>query len=807
MLPSIEAAIRASIISPSEDAKEKLARLNRVVIEPDNDGFTITIILERNGSLSLDEMKQAFQLLDMAAVDDDREGLDVKELVDRTRKYVSLIIELSRVFTLVFASGCITYSFRESMAIELNDLESMIERMQCQLDEWNRKWKEVEDCRVLSLFSRGYLLQLVDLIGRRMLNDAMSVIKCILPHTCLKLKELERLATIPQVVDSGSWPSTEQVFDTLRQLNSLLEVMFHQQSDPVPIPGFLRSYGRTLESHFIDKAVVILNVPRELLVGSSLAAYVSITHRPVEPSRILFVTAHTDKEEIQRFLTLWSVADHWDFFIMVHVERLSAEGAAAVRRGIDRVLAEHRGKLLLLAQCHHRVQSTKSLGARLGLISDRLLEVHFTTDQLRSCLTGLLPSASHLHFFTSKLPGCGKSQQAMQISLNHDYYRIPVRCGTVEELLASLKRMEIQSNPSKQRAAVLHLDVAYSVSQEFNDILLSFLIHGAVYDPRKARLGLWMISAETYIAIEFASPFGMEEFPIISYLGQHHLCQCDSKSFSYDLNRMPDVAGQPVIVNRSDGLVAAGKFLQLQQEGEDGLNRWDCICASPELMITDPLPEEETYRLLVASFQHEENRNTPTFSALNAIASFLYRHLTAMVTSLWFNESAIYLFDDEHLARVFKRDIFNMLLKVANDSVARCWSLINPGRKLPEMDWTNRQRAMFLLGFSEDGFVAGMNVVGRDSNALRAMFHPSLLAILQQQCLQFQELRGFKNLMENYGGVDVIINAMRSLLLLDGTASSGAKVLLLDNQLQSVPAIQRLQQLTGQERGSVTLPL
>lgn len=146
-----------------------------------------------------------------------------------------------------------------------------------------------------------------------------------------------------------------------------------------------------------------------------------------------------------------------------------------------------------------------------------------------------------------------------------------------------------------------------------------------------------------------------------------------------------------------------------------------------------------------------------------------------------------------------------MLLKVANDSIGRCWSMASKGTKLTEMDWLNRQRAMFLLGFSEDGFVTGINIVGRDAEALKSMFHPSLVPILQQQCLQFQELRGFKNLMGTQNGADIIINALRSLLLLDGTATSAVKVHQLDSHHRSVSVAHRLQQLTGQEHGLVYL--
>ncbi len=94
-----------------------------------------------------------------------------------------------------------------------------------------------------------------------------------------------------------------------------------------------------------------------------------------------------------------------------------------------------------------------------------------------------------------------------------------------------------------------------------------------------------------------------------------------------------------------------------------------------------------------------------------------------------------------------------------------------------------------------------MNIVGRDVVALQNMFHASLLPILELQCLRFQELHGFRNLIETTHGAEVILNAMRSLLLLDGTAVSAVKVTQLDSHPQNTPASLRLSQLTEQEQG------
>ena len=805
MLQEIQAAIRASVISPSEDAKEKLGKLHLIVIAPKSDTYSMEIRLTPTGSLTMEELRQAFQLLDMAVVDDcnhgdNKEG-DIGDLVGRTRHYVGLIESLSKVFGLLFSSGCITYTFTRQIVIELENLETEIKSMQNQLDEWINQWKEIEKMPLLALLSRGYLLELSDMIGRNKMQEVMSIFKFVLPSAPLKMENLvKRLVEgAPRIGDE--WLSTVELFRILEQVHQVIEAVFHDKSSELVLPPFLTSYAQTLNSHF-DKPVVILNVSRELVVGSSLAAYISVTRRPIEPSRIFFVTANTDKQELDRFMTIWSLAEkEKDFFIIAHVERLTAAGANTVREGVNRVLPERRAKLLLVAQQHHNVQSTKSLGARLGLVSDRLLEVHFTFDQLRDCFSTLLPNAANLHFFTSTLPGCGKSQQAMVEASARDYYRIPVRIGSVEELLVSLKKVETLSSQD-QRSVFLHLDVAHSVSLEFNDILLSLLIHGALYDPKKAKLGFWMISKETTIAVEFASPLGIEEFPIISYLGRHRVCKCNKSFFTYDLARMPPVLGQSVAVNQSAALVVAGKFLQLKQTGEEErLRRWDDLCISMETLMVDPIPEDVTFELLVNAFHHAENRLAPTFSSLNAMASFLHRHVSAMTTSFWFKGSS--LFEDEKLDRIFRLNVFNILIKVANDCITRSWSIENKGAKIVGMNWIDRQRAMFLLGFNEDGSVAGMNIVGRDTSALKQMFHVSLLPTLEQQCLRFQELNGFGNLLQTRNGAEVILNAMRSLLLLDGTATSAAKAKQMDNYPRYTPALRRLHELTGVDQGLV----
>ena len=66
MLPEIQAAVRAS------------------VIDPKNESYSIEIRLRPAGSLSIEELKQSFQLLDMATVDMTIMDDDSEDIVGRT---------------------------------------------------------------------------------------------------------------------------------------------------------------------------------------------------------------------------------------------------------------------------------------------------------------------------------------------------------------------------------------------------------------------------------------------------------------------------------------------------------------------------------------------------------------------------------------------------------------------------------------------------------------------------------------------------------------------------------------------------
>ena len=224
----------------------------------------------------------------------------------------------------------------------------------------------------------------------------------------------------------------------------------------------------------------------------------------------------------------------------------------------------------------------------------------------------------------------------------------------MEELLLSLKKVENFSTRSQKQSVFLHLDVAHSCSLEFNDILLSLLIHGALFDSRKAKQGFWTIAQHTQIAIELASPFSAKEFPIIEYLGRHVICVCDRSTFTYDLAEMPRTLGEKVTLNRSTALVAAVKFLMMKQNGLDGVEEWDQLCQDPETLFLNRIPEQQAFDLLLASFQHPENQRTPTYSAITSMAKFIFRHMNAMKSSMWFNQNATLLFESRNFAQLFK---------------------------------------------------------------------------------------------------------------------------------------------------------
>lgn len=464
-LQDIEDAVRASIISPSEASKQKLAKLRRVIIEVNGeDDYKIEpqlmepyrAVLYR--PISIEELKEDFQLLDMLTPDDG---------VSQTIRNVGLVLRLADVFAaLSVASSCISYAV-QSKRIELEQLEEEINNAKLQLNIWNDLWKEVDQLPYLALFSRSYLLHVAELLRMGESHQVGSILRIHLPSASEKLDtnmvRLVQLVREKDQIGETERLSTDQLLYIFRVLHELIQLVYYDKGAKLDLPPFLTSFGDSLKLHFIDKSIEILSAPRDLLAGSALAAYMAVTKRRIEPGRIMFVTANTNQEEVKRFMVLWSLPDHSpdELFIIVHVEKLSTEAAGVVRETVAMVLPEKRTKLLLLAQMHHRVQSTKSLAARLGLVYDRVLDVNFTTDQLRQCLSKFLPNAANIHFFTSELPGCGKSQQAMRRAVSLEprpvYYRIPIRLGTVEELLWRISKVEDLFSTESQ-TAYLHFD-------------------------------------------------------------------------------------------------------------------------------------------------------------------------------------------------------------------------------------------------------------------------------------------------------------------------------------------------------------
>lgn len=131
-------------------------------------------------------------------------------------------------------------------------------------------WKDVEEFPHVALFSRSYLLHLADLVRRDQTQEIIAIFRMVLPSASKKLeKSIAALVKKASWVqdDIGSWLSTEDLFDILRQLQDISEIVFYEIGPELPLPPFLKSYSLTLRSHFVTQTAVILNVSRELLVG------------------------------------------------------------------------------------------------------------------------------------------------------------------------------------------------------------------------------------------------------------------------------------------------------------------------------------------------------------------------------------------------------------------------------------------------------------------------------------------------------------------------------------------------------------
>ena len=137
-------------------------------------------------------------------------------------------------------------------------------------------------------------------------------------------------------------------------------------------------------------------------------------------------------------------------------------------------------------------------------------------------------------------------------------------------------------------------------------------------------------------------------------------------------------------------------------------------------------------------------------------------------------------------------------MKVANDTVGRSWT-ISKGREQGDVDWTDRQRTMFILGLDQQGAVSGMNIIGRDEPQLKNMFQEDLHRFLEAQGLPFQEFKGFASLTGTEQGEERVLSAMRSLLLLDGGQKSTDRIKQLDDDSRTRSLDQRLKDLLGED--------
>jgi hypothetical protein len=155
-------------------------------------------------------------------------------LIGRTRRNVGQIEQLSEVFGLLFASGCVSYILKNHIVIELADLEKMIPMLRWILDKWNQLWKDIEEMPLLALFSRGYLLQLADLIIKKKSEDASSILKIILPSTAIEMETIvnQLIDRAPCIDETADWVtrSTTRLFKIFSHLNQLIEVVFHEKS-------------------------------------------------------------------------------------------------------------------------------------------------------------------------------------------------------------------------------------------------------------------------------------------------------------------------------------------------------------------------------------------------------------------------------------------------------------------------------------------------------------------------------------------------------------------------------------------------
>jgi len=804
ILPSIESARQAATITPYQAALQTVAHVRAfrlsVLAEPHFEALRD----DSDESISLAQLKQAYQILEMGRGSQSDFSAADETLLEREGALM-YAFELWQHFEALYRARYIAFSATAGFSFTIDCIAQALcdksAELQHQAEQWSKVLKSLDALPRLARLDPSSLWHIV---LEPALDHAVEWLCAFLPkiddterqRVTRQLAFWRRSSSVSSFIDASGSVLVEALVEFLTELDEVIaqvEERIYEEFQPL-LPNSVQAFVERLYS---NAPIRVMDSGRESVAGAALLVHM-LLNASIDPCLLLVVSRDTMPDEIDRFANLWRTSRkrfEYHTFIIAHAERLSV---AALKRLHEAALArstEHESPNLLLVVSNTAQQQLRSLSIHLGIGGS---VQHFPTvppavlEYVRS-----LTLASALRMYVSELPGTGKSHAILASGVGKHYCRISLRNLQLDALLGMLQQCD-RATANSHTARVLHMDVPSCSSGHLEEVLIPLLLRGVLLDPKRPRAGIWRLQARDTLALELAAP--SHNFAFQMFASQVMQCDCTSAAFSYQMIQLPNTVGEiirPAVLD--DALQTAVRFLRIREARST--EAWNQFCNVPDAI---PLPPSENgYRLLVSAFQPgTDNQALPTFTTLIHMARFLSCHVNAMRVYPFTSSMASIAFGEEQAgsAERFQLNMFDLLIQVANQTLRRSFSFRRAqsiGFDETGEQWSDRETSLLLMPVDSDGYVSGINIIGPKADRLRAMFDSSLHAFLERQSISFQPLSGIQR--QNMASADpALINAVRSLLQLDGSESSHERVKLADSGTHRRQAAESLRILLGE---------
>lgn len=375
-------------------------------------------------------------------------------------------------------------------------------------------------------------------------------------------------------------PETVHMWDVLRTLHRHMEdwracsqeralrgvAEVEASADAFP-PAFL-DFADAMRQEMRGATSVVLAVPPTEQYAAALSVLVACnwTCTLLDPNALLACTRETDERTVRRFVRMWwQGATMSSTAVLLNADQLAPRCVKAVAEMVrsaatqaERGVVQHARARSLVLICQtsdgHHARHLEDLARQLGASAPVYLRCG---DERRREVSSLLrlPSWSdvrvvtqrrvhesvttRVRWYTSKDAGSGRSSaiQMWACEQSARYYRIPVLAPDAGDLLGVLRNIGsvFGVKGDARERVLLHLDVKYSVvAEHVAHCLLMVALRRSLYDEHKpSESPIWELGEHTLLAVEFAAPGGVAQYPLLSLVGKHFECESSAERFAF----------------------------------------------------------------------------------------------------------------------------------------------------------------------------------------------------------------------------------------------------------------------------------